>query len=176
MLKRDARYRRLKVSSLGVFASVSYWAGPDHLLIVEVFGFAERYQRFAFNDIQAIIIRKENSRFWLTNLLGGLGAAILLAILGFYLSQSAPELDSAALAGAGVLLALIIGLAGLLVSNWVKGPTCTCHIQTLVQLRPLPCLRRRRKADLLLQELSPAIVRAQNKIGGSVPESGANPP
>ena len=51
------RGRQTTISSVSSVSS-NLWLGKDHLLLVESNGYSERYKRFYFKDIQALIIRK----------------------------------------------------------------------------------------------------------------------
>ena len=172
MLRRDPRYRRLKVDGRGAFASASYWIGPDHLLIVEMTGYAERYHRFAFADIQALVIRETSARLWLNNFLGVLSGSFLLAVVLIYFNHPGAGMSSDAIVGASVCLALTVAFAILFTVNLRRGPTCVCHLQTAVQTRRLPCLGRWRKAELLLRELTPLLLAAQRQGGAAPTQTG----
>ena len=75
-LQNDPAYRRLKCSSNYVVGHVSYWLASDHLLLVDVIGFVERYRQFRLADIELIVIRPTRTRM----LLGSIGACVAIAV------------------------------------------------------------------------------------------------
>src|SRR5882724_2221817 len=62
MLKKDPNFRRLKIGGAGLAGVSSLWLGPDHLLVVEIAGITEKYRRFYFRDIQAVIVEPRDGR------------------------------------------------------------------------------------------------------------------
>ena len=157
MLKNDPSYRRLKMGGGGVMNRSSFWLGPDHLLVVEVANYAERYRRFYFRDVQAILIQKTKTRWW-WNL--GLGIAFGLALVfSAWMKANAMEADAAA---AFVWLGIALFLGVVLLINSLRGPTCTVLVRTAVQTQRLANLRRQRRAEELVRQLEPLIVAAQS--------------
>jgi len=162
MLQRDPNYRPLKVGGRGLLSAVTYWLAPDHMLVVEVVGYVERYRRFRYGDIQALIIRRTRTAEILRGILTGL--AVLLAILESWFVASrvggawdTPDTVAAALLG-GLLVAALLSL----IVNLVRGPTCVCHLLTAVRTHELPRLVRWRKAQAALETLRPLVESAQN--------------
>lgn len=148
-LKHDPSYRRLKLGGRGTFSSTSYWLGPDHLLVVEVSNYQERYRRFYFRDLQAVIVQKTSVRLIFNAVAGGIAALLLIIFLRLLIGDAA---DSAMVVAPGVpLVGLLIGL----VVNNLRGSTCTVHLRTAVQTQKLAGLSRRKHADRLLTELAP---------------------
>lgn len=176
MLRHDPRYRRLKVTSPGMFSSASYWLATDHLFVVEQSGYAERYHRFALDDIQALIIRGTQNHQWWLSLFGTSFLGWLIGILIIYLNQPVGVFTSGALVGAGICLGLALISLIFAVENWRRGPACACHIQTGVQVRPLPLLTRQPKAELLLRELTPLIQQVQGNATAAAPASNVGTP
>jgi hypothetical protein len=150
MLRRDPKFRRVKVGGYGFLQSTSYWLGPDHLLVVVVAGYVESYRRFLFSDIQALVVQKDRDQLIWGVIASGLGLLCLVAALLSAGGQTP---------GAAVSIFLLLGLlAGMLVvGNWLRGPTCICHIRTAVQTVPLPQITRWRKAQKLIAELEALI-------------------
>jgi len=156
MLKKDPGYRRLKLGRAGLTSTSSFWQAPDHLLIVEVTGCVEKYRRFYFRDIQAVIIQKTKTRLWWSiGLVMGLlfMLAILVQVNWGMQSDDAPAFFICAF----LALCLIVALAG----SFLSGPTCTVLIRTAVQTQVLPNINRRKKADKLVEQIGPAIIAAQ---------------
>jgi hypothetical protein len=161
MLSGDSNYRRLKVGGVTLFSGASYWQGPDHLLMVEVQNYAERYRRFHYRDILAFVVR-ETPWWWIGVAVGALGTLVfLLAIVAVVGGRPPASLDTETLIG---LLSLVAGLAVSLLTvvlNLVWGRTCVCEIHTAVQVQTLPGIRRQAGARRLLDALSPVIAVAQ---------------
>ncbi len=57
-----SQYRRLTGKNRTWTAFSQAWLGDDHLLIVNSMRLVERYQRFAFSDIQAIVVSEGGKR------------------------------------------------------------------------------------------------------------------
>lgn len=152
-------YQRLPGIGRSMVGYLRLYRGPDHLLLVESTGYSETYKRFFFRDIQAITLRKTGRQtIWTVVLL-------ILTVPG--LAAAATYLASAATANRGAGLAwLVFGLFfGVpLVVNLVRGPTCECRIQTAVQTRTLPSLRRVRRARRVIEQLRPFLDAAQGTL------------
>jgi hypothetical protein len=143
----------------------SLWAGPDHVLHVQSTSFTEKYKRFYFEDIQAIVISRTATRRNANLVLGtvaGIFAALALAIW-LYLPRPA-------IFGAGFL-----GIQGgmfllLMLFNTLLGPACVCRLYTAVQVEELGCLGRIRTAKKALRILRPLIESAQGAFTAETPE------
>lgn len=164
MLSRDPQFVQVKAAGAGLGGRTTYWLGPDHLLVVTATYFAESYRRFYYAEIGAVVVRRTETR---TRLMAGAGAA--LAVLGLWefvlvLGATWTENEMAGAVFLGVMVALALGI---LVGEWIGGPTCTCRVYTAVQAGALPGVRRWNKAERLLQVLTPRIIAAQGG-GGSV--------
>lgn len=145
----DTPYRKL---------SSAVWLGPDHLLYLRRELFAERAKRFAFPDIQAVIIRQTPTYRRLHILLLAAAGFFWLMIIGG-LSLGMPGWLLAFL-----LVPSLVILTGSLV-HWRLGPTCSFHIRTAVQIEELRSLQRLRKARHAFDALSLEIARAQGARG-----------
>ena len=157
----QTRYRRLPGRGLRRqgFISISrayctLWLGPDHLLSVDNHVFTEDYKRFYFQDIQAIITQKtQRGTVW--NII----LAILTGLFGFLALTQKEGME------AEIAWLLVAGLWGLiLLLNWLRGPTCICHIFTAVQQETLPSLDRLKKAEKALHILRQHIREAQGEV------------
>jgi hypothetical protein len=157
ILRRDSRFRRLKVGEYGLLGSGSYWIGPDHLLIVTTAFPFETYRRFFFSDIQAMICqRTRTGTIWTIALAAW--AAISLSLCLVFTFQSP---DSSVAIGFWIFSFVVSSISLLL--NQLRGPTCVAHLSTAVQTTVLPYLTRWRKAQRLLNELRPLIMAAQSE-------------
>src|SRR5205807_1986665 len=138
------------------------WQGPDHLLLVMATSVTERYKRFYYRDIQAIITRRTKLRMaW--NLVFGACAVIFgIPSLLMWLATSIGE-GSKIIAISGSTVAFVFLL--LLLTNSLRGATCACHVQTAVQLEKLSPLNRLRIARKVLARIKPLIDAAQQTGG-----------
>jgi hypothetical protein len=131
---------------------VRLWQGSDHLLFVASSSLGERYKRFYYADIQAIMLRK-TSRWmgWIITLLILTG---LCGLGGVQISDADGRVTMFVIAGVFfVILAIHASL----------GPTCRCVIRTAVQTEELPSLKRQRDADKVLARIRPLIESAQRQ-------------
>src|SRR5215469_6093248 len=132
----DSEYKRLTWArrhprpAFVTSISSSLWLAKDHLLVVEFNGYTEKYRRFYFKDIQALIICKTKI---------GLIRAIVLGALGLFFG-----LLAVAMRDELVALCFMSGIALLLVVSAIAdalyGPTALCSLRTAVQTEELPSL------------------------------------
>lgn len=154
MLKKDPNYRRLKLGGRGSFNSSSYWLGPDHLFVVEVSNYTERYRRFYFRDLQAVIVQQTNTRLVWNIVL----VALPVFALAIFSLASGGNVSSS---GMLVFFGIVLGIFGLLLLiHNRRGPTCSVHLRTAVQTQKLSNINRWRQADRLIAELTPLIQAA----------------
>lgn len=150
MARQPKLYTRLPGRGTAGFQHSRLWLGSDHLLLVSSSTIGERYKRFYFADIQAILLRK-TAHLMIWSIVWALLAASfgLLAIA----SEEVPARATFA------TFAAIFGIAFLL--HLTRGPTSQCHVRTAVQTEELPSLRRLRTARKVLAQLRPRIEAAQ---------------
>ena len=122
MARAQKMYRRLPGNAAALASYHRLWLGPDHLLAVRSVGFSEEYKRFYFSDIQALIVQKTDRREIL-NVICAL-AAILFGLLTLAISNPVWH---------GFWIILTALAVFLLLVNWLRGPTCVCHVRTAVQ-------------------------------------------
>lgn len=135
-LADDSRYQRLPGSRGSCFHPVQYWLAADHLVLLEVSGFYEKYRRFDLAELVALTVRPTRQRQWIALgialpmlFFGGIGALVL----GL---NNGPELR----VFGWVFLGL--GLAGLVAVLWIwaHGPRYEARLTTSVQTLVLPGL------------------------------------
>jgi hypothetical protein len=143
-------YRRLTRPVSGLLSYSSLWIAADHLMLVRSTGFSERYQRFSFADVKAVVVEHSDRRMVWSFAWGGL-AAIPLFIAVVALSRSETPIVS------GLFLTVFLSL---LAVNFALGPTCNVFLMTQLQSVQLP-IRRRRKAEKFVAEMHPVITAAQ---------------
>ncbi len=139
----------------------SLYAAEDHLLVVDLTAFTERYRRFYFRDVQAISIRKtpRGSVLALVSLAVALGFAGLGAMLF-------PAPDAI---GFWVFVSLASLFALVALGNVLLGPSCRVSLHTAVHVEELPSLRRVRQAERALDVIVARIDAAQGPL---VPAAG----
>ena len=147
MSKKQKQYTRLRGAAL--ISSNRLYLMPDHLLSISTTFFSEDHMRFYYKDIQAIITRKT-----LMGKILNLSFGILLII--FFIP--ALRLNG----GWAVFFFTVTGLFFLLlIINWLRGPTCICHILTPIQTVRLHALKRIRNAKKAMDQLLPLIESTQ---------------
>ncbi len=150
--------------SKGGFGCSSLWLGADHLLYIEgdglLFPLRERYRRFAYGDIESVVLAQNSVR---------LVGAILLALpivvsVGCLASLVASSSDFGSVRAALLLGALIVvAVAGgwLLARHILRGPCCIGELVTCAsRVKPRP-LRRWRTAQAALPKLQERIRQAR---------------
>ncbi len=133
----------------------SLWLGEEELVQVDTVFWREKTRRFAYADVQALLLRETPRGLYYSVALGGLVALCGLLAWG---SESA--------GARGVLAGMAAGFALLLVYNAVRGGTCRCVLQTALGPQPLPSLSRRRPARRALQMITERVEERQKAEGG----------
>lgn len=152
MAEASISYKKLEGTGSGAFDYTKLYAGPDHLLQVTSTGYNESYRRFYFRDIQSIRVRKSGGG----KTINGVLVSLAVIALGIGLSMDGLAVVGWCIPGAIFLLILAI--------NMVRGPTCLCQIQTAVQVRKLPSIKRLRQASKFRDQLRPHIEAAQEAL------------
>lgn len=131
----------------------SLWQADDHLLNVERREFTERYARFYFRDIQAIVVqRTSNHVIWATIFVS---FTVLWALLAITREST----------GAMVFWWIMAAAFGTVAAwNWLSGPTCVCYLFTAIDRYRVRSLSRMGIANQVIGMLKPAIQRAQEDI------------
>ena len=146
----------------GGFGCSSLWLGDDHLLYVEGYGLllpvAERYRRYAYTDIDSVVIAptsvKSLATLWygVTAALAGVSIAAIIADTGL----PGYRWIFTALA-AGALVASLL----LWVRHLRRGASCICELSTPVsRVRPWP-LRRLKTTRVAVEKLKERINSAR---------------
>lgn len=158
------RYEKLPGRTSHIVGVARLWVHPDHLLATtNYFGF-ERYQRYYFRDIQALLIRRTKGRLW-WNL--GFGAcAAVCGLSGWGLWLAAPEEAASLQSPLGVFASIFGTVAAFfllcLLINSLRGATCTLVAQTVTGAHSLPGTSRVRPARRVLARIAPRILEAQS--------------
>ncbi|MCC6231996.1 MAG: hypothetical protein IT580_05100 [Verrucomicrobiales bacterium] len=137
------------------------WDGGDHLLIIEDNGYAERYRRVRYQEVE-VLQHWPTSDYLQAAVLLALGAVGYLALAGWLYQTT--DGDSLAIGPAAIFgVSLVLALA----SHLVRGPTTRVRLRTRVQVIELPVLGRRRLADRVLPRLRARISSAQEDLAGA---------
>ena len=152
-------YKRLPGRLMGFIRKASLWEGADHVLLITGTRFSEDYKRFAYRDIQALIVQKRVRS-------GSIGiwvAAPFACVLAISIAISLPAYKAIPWSIAGVLIALLLyrSIASLYFS-------CACYLQTAVSRQELPCLFRIWNARKALARLRANIEAAQGALPDDV--------
>jgi len=155
MPPEPTQYRRVPaargIRSFFLRRGNSVWIADDHLLSVEFRWFLESYHRFAYRDIQALLLRKTVTGA-IVNVLCG-----FVVTIWFLASLGSAEGFAAGLVPGGLCVFV-------LVANVLRGPTCDLRIVTAVQSRRLHGLRRLNEARRAIAEIEPFILAAQAEL------------
>jgi hypothetical protein len=148
MARKERKYKRLPGRPVTPFEARSLWQGPDHLLWVESVFFKERYKRFYYTDIQAVVLQRTGMhRFW-----SGIWGSLTL-LCGLIASlMTGPPLISGAFTAIFLLL---------LVTNILLGPACKVYLQTAVQLHRISSLVRVRTARKTVDRIKTLVEAVQ---------------
>ncbi len=126
------------------------WLGDDHLLQVEATLAAERYKRFSYGDIQALLLRETARGLVYSALLGTFAAGC--ALLAWGMEDPGTRRVFLGLAVIGLILLAV---------NLFRGGTCRCQLQTAAGPHLLPSLSRRRPARRALRLITEKVEGAQ---------------
>jgi len=133
------------------------YLGPDHLLLVEIEGYDEKYRRFYFRDVQMIAVRRDMRLLAVNLLLGVIWGLLSLALIGPALQGWFYPL--------GIASSLFILL---ILVNTLRGATCAAYISTAAGTKRLYALHRLPLARRCLQEIRPLIQRAQEDLAARI--------
>src|SRR5882724_5200603 len=115
-------YRQLTGKRRRLHLFTQLFLAPDHLLLVRSSRFEERYQRFYFKDIQALVVTGLPSRTWLQASLSILAAAIFLLALTVI-----------PIAGWRVLVGMIGVIPAVIAfADYIRGERCSMILKTAV--------------------------------------------
>ena len=155
--KKKLPYRklpgRLPTLRFGTYGRKSLYLGDNELLEVEAVFFVENYKRFAYPDIQSLLLRQTARGSIWSIVLAVL--AVSFSVLAWGMSNEAARWTFTGVAGFFVLILLI---------NLLRGATCVCRLQTAIGSHPLRTLNRVRPSRKVLDLLRERIVAAQGTL------------
>jgi hypothetical protein len=149
----NSLYKPLTGKRRAIASFSQLWLGPDHILLVRSSRITERYQRFAFADIQSIVITSTPDRTVLQIL------AVITAIAWGALAMA----TDSRFAGGFFLVTGVLAVV-LAAIDIARGPRCTCTLYTAVSQEPLHPVSRQRIATKFLAALRPAIEAVQGAV------------
>lgn len=155
-MKQVKEYKRLPGRYRSSTGQRTLWLGEDHLLAVDRVFFEERYRRFYFSDVQALII-KSTIRWHVNTLI--LAVLTLVLLTPGWLFWQENDYEIAVFAVIPALLCLFA-----LSVNLIKGKSCRCFLQMRVGIHELPSIRRRRQAVKVLARIKPLVSNAQKGL------------
>ena len=147
-----ASYRPLPARVAGPLYSARMYQGPDHLLKSTVQGFHEHFRRFAWEDIQSLIV-EETPWNGVVNVLLNM---VLLMLVVSYLTFTDKDWRVAVL-----YLPFLALISGLMLINLRRGATCKVYLQTAVTRERLWSLNRVKVAMEFVAAVAPMIRERQ---------------
>lgn len=142
-------YRKLSGRAGSLLAYHQIWKGSDHLLMVKEVGCVEEYKRLYFNDIQAFVVVRSATYLLWTILL-----PVLLILIFFGIAPITGD-GRPFVNGLGIILILVW------LTHLLRGPTCTCWIQTGINKERLIMFKRVRSARKFWNRIQPELAEMQ---------------
>jgi hypothetical protein len=146
-------YTKLTPTKRSLFGYTRLWLAPDHILLLISSRFAEDYRRFAFTDIQSIVITESPSRV-VPQVVMILAAAAWMSL--WFAVNLAFFKWIFLVTGALALLWSIIDIA--------RGERCRCYLHTRVSQELLAPVSRMRIARRFLATVRPRIEAVQGTL------------
>jgi hypothetical protein len=130
------------------------WLGEEFLVQVKLAFCRESYNRFYYNDIQALLLRRTSRGMIYSIVLGVIVALVsLIALSG--INDVGGWIAFGLFEGFWVILLLV---------NVLRGATCRCQLQTSLGVHPLPSLNRMRPAQRALRMIAERVEQAQGAL------------
>lgn len=150
--------------SKGGFGCSSLWLGADHLLYIEgdglLFPLRERYRRFAYRDIESVVLARNSVRL-VGAILLGLPIVVSVGCMASLVASSADFGNVRAGLLLGALIVVAVAGGWLLARHILRGPCCIAELVTCAsRVKPRP-LRRWRAAQAALPKLQEKIRQAR---------------
>jgi hypothetical protein len=153
MARTPSIYSKLTRRHRGGFGYSQLWLGPDHILLLNSSRIAEEYKRFAFADIQSIVVTELPSRTVAQVVL----TIAALAWMALWFAVQTPFAKwSLLVTGAIGLLIPIVDIA--------RGTRCRCYLHTEVSQEHLAPVSRTKIAQKFLASVRPAIEGVQGVL------------
>jgi hypothetical protein len=149
-------YSKLTPAKRSVFGHTRLWLAPDHILLLISSRFAEDYKRFAFADIQSIVVTESPSRV-VTQIVMILAAISWMSL--WFAVNLAFFRWTFVVTGAMALVWSIIDVA--------RGQRCRCYLHTRVSKELLTPVSRMSIARRFLATVRPRIEAVQGVLVAS---------
>lgn len=156
-LSKNPAYRRLPTGRRTTGQHLSCWLAHDHLLVVEVSGYTERYSRFQLQDVQAVVLKPTPARAYVAIAAAVVLLIVLALIASLWVANNGPD-PVPGFVFLGLLAAA--PMSALLWAAWC-GPLCSIRISTAVQVAALPALHNLIKARAFALALREATLGSQ---------------
>ena len=161
-------YERLTRPRLGLNGMGSLWLGSDHLLLVTNTLAVERYRRWYFPDLQALVMRKNAARMIWNIILGSVAFLLLAGAVACVIGSGSASLSDDIIAL--YVMAAVLGILGMVfvtagAINFVMGPSCTLFIQTPHGLERLSTPNRVAGVEKLTARVQPLLLAVQSNQG-----------
>jgi hypothetical protein len=159
-------YRRITQKRRAFLAYSQLFLAPDHMMLVRSDRFEERYQRFYFKDIQALVVSGVPARSWMRAAFGVVSAAIVL------LAATTIRVP------AWRALTALVGFvpAAIALVDYLRGERCQVIVKTAVSNEPLPPVSRMRVATTVIAQLKSAVEQMQQGEWTAEMVSASGPP
>ncbi len=162
-------YTKLTPRHRSLAGYTQLWLAPDHILLLTSTRIAEEYKRFAFADIQSIMVTRQSAPIFLQIVM--IAAALAWTALWFTVDSSFAKWTFI-VTGAFALLLPILDIA--------RGPRCSCYLHTRVSGERLAPVSRMSDAYKFLALVRPMIESVQGSLGAQTatpePEAAASEP
>lgn len=164
MMDRDL-YSALPGRVAGPMYSARLYRGPDHLLKSTVQGFHEHFRRFAWEDIQGLVVEETP---W-NGVVNVLLVIVLLMLVSSFLTFTDKDWRVA------LLYMPFLGLiSSLMLINLRRGPTCKVWLLTAVSRERLWSVNRVAVVERFAEEIAPIIRERQEAAARAEAESPAD--
>ena len=157
---------RLRARRRGFLRRASVWDAGEYLLSVSGTSFSERYRRFYYRDIKAIVVQRGPR-------LGSIGALVVLALMAMIIgiSTAATPYPSPPLVHV-FWLAPLLWLCILMYLNLAR--SCRIFVYTAVSSEEIPAIFRRSAAERVLPHIVDKIREAQGSFAEAYQAAIAN--
>lgn len=157
-------YTKLTPTKRAFFGYTQLWLAPDHILLLNSSQLAEDYKRFAFTDIQSIVITELPSRL-VPQIIMVLAS---LAWMGLWFAVFFPFFK---------WFFVITGMLALSVAmrDIARGPRCRCYLHTRVSKELLAPVSRMKIAARFLAAVRPMTEAVQGSLAPQQLDSIATP-
>jgi hypothetical protein len=146
-------YTKLTARNRGLTGYSQLWLAPDHLLLLTSTRLSEEYKRFAFSDIQSIVVTERPPRVVLQVIM--VLAALAMMSMWFSVESVSAKLFFE-ITGALMLLIPIVDIA--------RGARCRCFLHTRVSGELLTPVSRMKTARAFLATVRPLIEAVQGVL------------